>query len=246
MQATEQAKVNIDAQNPDNKKKALIGNGILVLVLAVGIILAIFSWFAVMNDKAVAHGISLISNDDLDIRFNTYPGTLQADGTVVYDEHPYMNMNNPDFNEDARVFNLYPGERKYFKTVISNYETSNHVGNFTLQSIIVNKKLITTGDKVCITFASNLEGGTFQQSFDLAQAQPYADGGSISSTKMLVPTQEIYTNLTLSRATSSGGNVTPVPVTVYWYVVLNGDAVDNDAMGEEMMQFQKIKFVTLQ
>ena len=246
MHETEQVKVNTDALSPEDKKKKLIADGILLFVLIVGIILAIFAWFSVTKDAAAARGLSFISNDDKDIRFNTYPGTMLANGTIEYDEHPYMNMNNPDFSEDTHIFSLFPGERKYFKTIISNYETSAYVGNFTLQSIIVNKKLITTTDKVCITFASNLEGGTYQQSFDLANAQPYAEGGSISSTKMLVGTQYIYSGLTLPGATSSGGNTTPGTMIVYWYVVLNGDAVDNDAMGEEMMQFQKIKFVTTQ
>lgn len=240
MQENEQKQFDKDAQ-----KKALIGNGIILFVVAVGIILAVFAWFSVLEDKATARGISVIANDNLDIRFNTYAGTMQSNGTIVYDETPLKNLNNPAYDEDdaSNLMSLFPGERRYFKTVISNYETSAYTGSFTLQSILVNKKLVTTRDKVCVIFGSNLEGGTYQQSFDLATAQNYYENGVESDVFSIVGTQTVYENLALEAGQQSGGNVSPRSVTVYWYVLLNGDAVDNSAMGEQMLKFQKIKFI---
>ena len=240
MQEKEQKQFDKDAQ-----KKALIGNGIILFVLVIGIILAVFCWFSVLEDKATARGISVISNDNLDIRFNTYPGIIQSNGTIIYDENPLKNLNNPDFDEDANLFSMYPGERKYFKTVISNYELSNHRGTFTLQSLLVNKKLVTTSEKICITFGSNLEGGAFQQSFDLKSAQDYYEGGVLSNTFRLVGTQPIYEDLLLPAAVreQQTGNVSATAVTVYWYVLLNGDVVENDVMGEQMLKLQNIKFI---
>ena len=240
MQEKEQKQFDKDAQ-----KKALIGNGIILFVLVIGIILAVFCWFSVLEDKATARGISVISNDNLDIRFNTYPGIIQSNGTIIYDENPLKNLNNPDFDEDANLFSMYPGERKYFKTVISNYELSNHRGTFTLQSLLVNKKLVTTSEKICITFGSNLEGGAFQQSFDLKSAQDYYEDGVLSNTFRLVGTQPIYEDLLLPAAVreQQTGNVSATAVTVYWYVLLNGDVVENDVMGEQMLKLQNIKFI---
>ena len=109
MPKTEQKKFDKDAQ-----KKALIGNGIILFVLVVGIILAVFAWFSSLGDYSKARGVNIISNDNLDIRFNTYPGVMQNNGKVIYDEHAEMNLNNPDFDENTNVFSMYPGERKYF------------------------------------------------------------------------------------------------------------------------------------
>lgn len=238
MQQKEQQQFDRDAQ-----RKALIWNGIVLFVILIGIILAVFAWFAQMNDKAQANGISVISNDNLDIQFNTYPGILQSNGNIVYDEQPLKNLNNPNFDEDSNIFSMYPGERKYFKTVISNNELSPYTGTFVLQSLLVNKKLVTTREKTCLTFGSNLEGGTYQQSFDLSNAQPYYESGVLSDTFNLVGTQPIYEKLALPAATETGGNRSANPVVVYWYVLLNGDAVGNEVMGEQMMKLQNIKFI---
>lgn len=240
MQEQEQKQFDKDAQ-----KKALIGNGIILFVLVIGIILAVFCWFSVLDDTATARGISIISNDNLDIRFNTYPGIIQSNGSVIYDETPLKNLNNPDFDEDGNIFSMYPGERKYFKTVINNYELSPQTGIFTLQSLLVNKKLVTTSEKICITFGSNLEDGASQQSFDLKAAQNYYENGVLNDTFRLVGTQPIYENLVLPAATRSEqtGNVSATAVTVYWYVLLNGDTVENDVMGEQMLKLQNIKFI---
>ncbi|MBR0414820.1 MAG: hypothetical protein IJI67_07105 [Clostridia bacterium] len=239
MQELEQAKVNKDAQ-----KKALIGNGILLFVLIVGIILAIFAWFNTMDDRSRARGVNIASNDNLDIRFNTYAGWEQANGTIVYDTDPLKNLNNELYNEDVYDFVLVPGERQYFKTIISNYTDSEHTGDFILQSITVNAKLITKDRKACISFASNLENDASQQAYDLAAAADYYDGGILDPTKKVVYSQSIYDNMTIAAGTVVSGQIRPSSTTVYWYVTLNGDAVDNDAMGEHMMRFKRIKFLT--
>lgn len=65
------------------QKKALIGNGIILFVLVIGIILAVFAWFSQLDNHNSARGMNIISNDNLDIRFNTYPGVMQNNGKVI-------------------------------------------------------------------------------------------------------------------------------------------------------------------
>ncbi|MBR2590189.1 MAG: hypothetical protein IKE65_04625 [Clostridia bacterium] len=226
------------------QKKALIGNGIILFVLVIGIILAVFAWFSQLDNHNSARGMNIISNDNLDIRFNTYPGVMQNNGKVIYDEHAEMNLNNPDFDENTNVFSMYPGQRRYFKTVISNYETSSYTGNFILQNILVSKKLVSTDEQVCIIFGSDLGSETEQQAFDLAPAADYKENDVVSTTQKIVHAQPIYQGVVLPGGTNDGGNIRPSTVEVYWYVLLNGDAVGNDVMGEQMMKLQSIKFVT--
>ena len=232
MQELEQIKVNKDAQ-----KKSLIGDGILLFVLVVGIILAVFAWFNTLRTDSKLGSIKMIANDNLDIRFNTYPGTMQASGNVLYDVTPLKDLNNPDFDEDSNVFSMYPGEKKYFKTVISNYETTAYIGDLTLMSFLVNHNLLSTSDMACLTFAGNLEGSLSQQFYDLV-----SDTGYYDATYASVSIQPVYKGISLPAGTETEGNVRPSTVTVYWYILLNGDAVDNEMMDEEMMKFNSIKF----
>ena len=238
MQEKEQKQFDKDAQ-----KKALIGNGIILFVLVIGIISAVFCWFSLIDDSAKARGVNIQSVDNYDIRFNTYPGEMQSNGTIVYNEDTAWDLNNDNFDESGKDFTMFPGERKYFKTVISNYDLRNYNGSLTFQNVLVNSQLVTTQTKTCINFVSDL-GSTSQQAYDLATASDYVENGTISTTKKVVHSQPIYRNITLAAATNaSNGNRVPTDVTVYWYVTLNGDAVDNDSMGEDMIKFQSIRFV---
>ena len=239
MQEKEQKQFDKDAQ-----KKALIGNGIILFVLVIGIILAVFCWFSLIDDNAKARGVNIQSVDNYDIRFNTYPGEMQNNGTIVYNEAAEWNMNNDDFDEAGKRFKMFPGEKKYFKTVISNYDLSNYTGSLVFQNIVVNKELVTTQSQTCINFVADLGSTVGQQSYDLAAASDYSEAGVISNTKKIVHSQPIYKQFTLAAATNGdNGNRIPSQVTVYWYVTLNGDAVDNDMMGEDMMKFNSIRFV---
>ena len=239
MQEQEQKQFDKDAQ-----KKALIGNGIILFVLVIGIILAVFCWFSLIDDHSRARGVNIQSVDNYDIRFNTYPGEIQSNGAVVYNETTEWNMNNDDFDESGKRFTMFPGERKYFKTVISNYDLSNYVGSLVFQNIVVNKELVTTSTVTCINFVADLGSATGQQSYDLAAASDYMVEGVTSTTKKIVYSQPIYKQISLAAATNAAnGNRVPTQVTVYWYVTLNGDTVDNDMMGEDMIKFSSIRFV---
>ena len=226
------------------QKKALIGNGIILFVLVIGIILAVFAWFTTLDDISRVRGMSYVSVDDLDIRFNTYPGTEQSGGAVVYDENPLMNLNNEDFDEEQNEFVLFPGERKHFKTVISNYEHSAYIGNFVIQNILVNSGLVTTNDTAYITFTADMGENTQEQGYNLEQATDYKENGVVSSTLKMVNSQSIYKNIHIDALDTTQSPEVPGTVTVYWYVTLNGSAVDNSFMGQSMMKFQRVKFIT--
>ena len=238
MQEQEQKQFDKNAQ-----KKALIGNGIILFVLVIGIILAVFCWFSLIDDSAKARGVNIQSVDNYDIRFKTYPGEMQSNGTVVYNEDTAWDLNNENFDESGKAFTMFPGERKYFKTVISNYDLRNYTGSLTFQNILVNSQLVTTQTKTCINFVAQMDSAS-QQAYDLATASDYVVGGTVSTTKKVVHSQPIYRHIALAAATNaSNGNRVPTDVTVYWYITLNGDAVDNDSMGEDMIKFQSIRFV---
>lgn len=242
MQEQEQKQFDIDAQ-----KKALIGNGIILFVLVIGIILAVFAWFSVMRTDVELEGVHLIASDNLNITFNTYAGRVLANGKIGYDEDPLLNLNNEDYDETAHPITIFPGERKYFKTVINNAELQSFNGYLALTNTYVNSQLLTTANRVCISFAANLEGSESQQDYDLV-----ADASRVDNTFSTIGIQPLYKNISLPAGTNTTvnaqtgeqetGNVIPGTVTVYWYVVLNGDAVENDMMNQQMIKFNNIRF----
>ena len=233
MQEKEQKQFDKDAQ-----KKSLIGNGIILFVLVIGIILAVFCWFNQLRSNANLGTVNLTANDNLNITFNTYAGRVLANGNIGYDADPLLNLNNEDYDEDEHPITIFPGERKYFKTEISNYELQSFSGYLALTNTYVNSQLLTTADRVCISFAANLEGSESQQNYDLA-----ADATRVDATFSAVNTQPLYKGISLPAGTQEGNdNVHPGTVTIYWYVVLSGDAVENDMMNEQMLKFNSIRF----
>lgn len=223
------------ADSKSEPKKAYIWNLIMLFVLAICIILVVFAWFSLTKKDVSLDSVSLFAADNLDITFNTYPGTVTPSGAIVYEPNPLKNLNNDDFNETENAFSMFPGEKKYFKTEISNNENSNFTGTFYLQNVLFNSKLVTTSDGAYISFSSTAEDNSSQQSFDLvSDSQTYIENGEVSSVFRIISLQPIYSNLSLPAGAT---------VTVYWYVTLNGSMVDNSMMEAQMMKLRNVKFI---
>ncbi len=225
-----------DKAKADKQRKAYVGSLIMIFVLAVCIILAIFAWFTGLQVNARTEGnIGLYASDNLNIQYNTYAGTMLSNGTIEYDR-------TVDWNVDAgnnvpEVF-TYPGERRYFMTVISSNETRQLTGTVYFENMLVNTKFITTSEGDCVNFASQIEGDTVKQAFDLINDSTVVQGQVYSR----VPMQPFCNNITLPAATTTGGKLRPTPVVVYWYVTLNGAKVDNN-IGTMFLEFNAIRFI---
>lgn len=216
-------------------KKAWVGNAIMLAVLTVGIILAVFAWFSDLDNQARARGMKYRTVDNINVRFNTYLGTAANDGNVVYDLSKDLNNSEHEI-PDIRIF---PGQTIYFKTVISNYEQYALHGTFSLESMLVNKLLVNIKSSIPIVFTSVLEGSNNQQSFELVNPMDYYVGGTLDPTFKVASSQPIFANIDLPAGTTQGessgnetdySNVIPSEVTIYWQIILNGAAIDNDVM----------------
>ena len=215
-----------DKAKADKQRKAYIGSLIMIFVLVVCIILAIFAWFK-LRQSATAYlsTNALYAADDLNVQYNTYAGTLLSNGSVEYD----MSVNwNQDFEAQGKsVPNVltYPGERRYFMTVISNNETRSITGNIYFKDMLVNTRFVTTTvGSESVNFASIIDGTSNWQSFDLVNNSTVIIGDVNSR----IPLQPICENVTLPAATISDGDVEPTPLIIYWYITLNGAKVNND------------------
>lgn len=234
-----QDKLNaFDKSKADKQRKAYTGSLIMLFVLAVCIILAIFAWFTTNSRIAKIKNISAYSVDDYDIRYNTYEGTVQSNNKVTYDRTVDWNSDFENLGQPIPEVNIFPGERKYFMTIISNYDKRevNITGDLCLENLLINKELVTTSDKIFVNFGSQLEGTDVQQSFDLGSTS-YAHSNVYSR----IGLQTIYSGLTLPAASVDDGAVTPTSVTLYWYVTLNGAMVDNTYMNQDFLQFRSFR-----
>ena len=229
-----------DKAKADKQRKAYIGSLIMIFVLIVCIILAILAWFTTHKREANTSGALLYAADDYDIRYNTYAGTMLSNGTIVYDETVDWNHDFEGEGQPIPEIFTYPGERRYFKTVISNYETTSLHGTVYFENMFVNTNFVTKSEGgESVNFVSQIEGDTSKQAFDLLNNSTVIIGSIYS----IVPLQPFCENITLPRATSDGGNVRPSgTVNVYWYVALNGAKIEN-TIGEEFLKFKSIRFV---
>ena len=232
-----------DKAKAEKQRKAYIGSLIMIIVLAVCIILAIFAWFTGLQVNARTNrGISFYSSDDLNVNYNTYAGTMLSNGEIEYDMDVDWNTDFESQGLPVPKIVTYPGERRYFKTVISNYETRSLTGTVYFESMLVNSKFITTsqgGD--CVNFASQIAGDPSKQAFDLINDSTVVSGDIYSR----IPMQPFCSSVTLPAATSSGGNTIPSRVIIYWYVTLNGAKVNNDILptGVEEVDGQQVPYV---
>lgn len=210
----------------DELKKAYVSSGIMLFVLVIAIILAVFAWFTVKTVTSSAGTVELRANDNLKIEYNTVVGTPLSSGKVSYplEFNSSNNLNDENFNENANIFYLYPGEKKYFKTVVYNFETTegNLTGRVNLQNLLVNKAMFKGGNVVAMSFSSTINDSTTPMSNDLADVSY-----SFDNTYNLIAIQPLTSTITLPEATSPSK---PGEVTIYWSVTLNGYAVDNDLM----------------
>lgn len=228
-----------DKAKAQQQRKAYIGSLIMTFVLVICIILAIFAWFKLRQTATASLSSgSVYAAGNLNIQYNTYAGTMLSNGTVEYD----MNVDwNKDFEalgqEIPEVF-TYPGERRYFKTVITNNESRAITGTLYFKNMLVNTKFITTKvGSESVNFQSQIEGDEGNlQAFDLINNSTVVQGEDYS----IIPLQPICENITLPATVTSGGN--DDTVTVYWYVTLNGANVEND-IGSLFLQFNEITFI---
>ena len=220
-------------------KKAAIGNGVMLAVLVLGIILAVFAWFNTLRTDANIGTVDLMANDNLNISFTTYLGTENNAGEIIYDTREGFNLNGENYDASLDNIRMLPGEKKYFMTEISNYELSAFTGDFALLNIVVSKNLLTVDEQARISFAADLGSSESQQFYDLASYSLAYD-----TDYSRIPTQTIYKGAVLPAGVrnSETDNVEPGKLTVYWYVILDGEAVGNEAMGSNMMYFNNIKF----
>ena len=227
-----------DKSKAEKQRKAYTGSLIMLFVLAVCIILAIFAWFTTNSRIAKVKNISAYSADDYDIRYNTYEGTLQSNNKVTYNRTVDWNSDFEKLGQQEPAVNVFPGERKYFMTIISNYDKRevDITGDLCLENLLINKELVTTSEKIFVNFGSQLEGSNIQQAFDLGSTS-YA----YSNVYSRVGLQTIYSGLTLPAATVDDGAVTPSSITLYWYVTLNGAMVDNTYMNKEFIKFRSFR-----
>ena len=229
-------------------KKAWVGNAVMLAVLTIGIILAVFAWFSDLDNHARARGLKYRTVDNIKVQFNTYLGTATNDGNVVYDMTKDLN------NSDTQTpdINIFPGQTIYFRTDISNYELNSLHGTFSLESMLVNNLLANIKSKIPIVFTSALENSNNQQSYELVNVSDYYDTGVLDPVFKVASNQPIFADIDLPAGTvGESENVNPTVVTVYWQIILNGEAIDNDAMytyNEESEQYeptQLIKFTSI-
>ena len=243
-----------DKATADKQRRAYIGSLIMIFVLAVCIILAIFAWLTGLQRNARTDGnISLYAADNLNVQYNTYAGTMLSNGTIEYDRTVDWNINAG--NNPPEIL-TYPGERRYFMTVISSNETSQLTGTLYFENMLINTKFITTSvGSESVNFASQIDGDTTKQAFDLINDSTVVIGQTYSR----IPLQPICENVTLPAATSNGGNLQATPIIIYWYVTLNGAKIHNDiipttieevdeeevvvAHDAEFIQFTAIRFI---
>lgn len=225
-------------------KKAWVGNAIMLAVLTVGIILAVFAWFSDLDNQARARGLKYRTVDGINVKFNTYLGTATNDGNVVYDLD--TNLNNSD-NQIPDI-NIFPGQTIYFKTDISNYEVTALHGTFSLESMLVNKLLVNIKSSIPIVFTSVLENSNNQQSFELVNTSDYIIGVTPDPVFKIASNQPIFADIDLPAGVenSQTGNIDPGEVTVYWQIILNGEAVNNDVMftyNEQTEQYEPTQLI---
>lgn len=246
-----------DKAKADKQRKAYIGSLIMIFVLIVCIILAIFAWFK-LRQSATAYlsTNALFAADDLNVQYNTYAGTMLSNGSVEYDMSVNWNRSFDAEGESIPKVLTYPGERRYFMTVVSNNETRAITGNLYFKDMLVNSRFITTSvGAESVNFSSRLDSTSTWQNFDLVNNSTVVIGDVYSR----IPLQPICENVTLPAATISDGDVEPTPLIIYWYVTLNGAKVRNDiipttteevggqtvttAHDAEFIQFSEIKFL---
>lgn len=227
-----------DKAKAQQQRKAYIGSLIMTFVLVICIILAIFAWFKLRQTATASLSSgSVYAAGNLNIQYNTYAGTMLSNGTVEYDEGEGKDW-NAAYGENEPEVLTYPGERRYFKTVITNNESRAITGTLYFKNMLVNSKFITTKlGAESVNFQSQIEGDEGNlQAFDLINNSTVVQGEDYS----IIPLQPICENITLPATVTSGGN--DDTVTVYWYVTLNGANVEND-IGSLFLQFNEITFI---